>query len=377
MHRYAKPFHRCRSVAAASLALLMGLALIPATTRAEETTDTEAAKEPVIGAADGTVIQLTERPFRRSKDFFRKIRWGDKLLQYYKTTPISSQRRPRALLTTEERRAMTQLELDPMEQIDYDVKTKSATVYVPDGFDPESRKREYGILVYLPTEAKPTFPRAWAELMKEKKMIWAAPHDAGTGVPDIVRMALVRDVVATLQEHYKLDEKRTVLMGEDEAAQVALLTAFNFSDDMRGGGVIAVNQTLIVGWRHVAGHVEKTTDKKDRMGRATTESIPVYHELNAPYMEQEDLDRLKKRKVRIAFACTGGEGTKRIIQHWQDWGNFVGASRRAFWVPGKLGPEQLGVMIDYVLNDKTDRKAMRPPEGTFPKVTSEMKYPED
>ncbi len=327
---------------------------------------------------EGTELQLTTRAFRRPKDMFRQRNTRGKFMyRYYEAHKFSREAEARALLDREEQRR--QASIDPIEQVSYDVEKQSALLYLPEGFDPEDGVEEWGLFIHLQSADEPKLPQEWTSALAATKMIYVAPKNAGKEVPDVVRMSLIFDAIATVREAYPDLDDRQVLCGLGEAGIVALLTVSNFPDFFKKGGVIADN-ALIVGGRHIAGYVDKggkpyAFDEWNKAAGAEDGKSAVYKPLNAPYIDQAHWDKVRGRRVRYAFAITSGKGAKRIQEHWEDWENHARVEMHPFYIgSGRIPFDAMEVMIKYTIREKIPKGSFVPPEGKF--ELRSKRYPE-
>lgn len=222
--------------------------------------------------------QLGVRMFNKPKDYVKKALGGKKFQEYYTFTKSCRVRRD----TPSE---------PPEKAAKYDVRKKSALVYVPKAYD---AAKGWGIYIHLGEDQKGQLPAEWKPILDKYKLIYASPHDTPTVLSDIYRMAVLLDTLATLQKEYQIDENRVYIGGDGTGASVALIAAINYPTYF--DGVIAQAGSMLL--RKVVYQ-----ESMGAIGAVTRAELAWDNE--SPYLTSKYYPKIQKAGVRFVFYVAG------------------------------------------------------------------------
>jgi predicted esterase len=202
---------------------------------------------------------------------------------------------------------------DPDAPLEYDVAGETASVYVPDAYDGTTN---WGLLVHLDPGTGAAIPDDWKAVMAKHRLIYASPHGAEDGQPDMKRIGLALDTVATLRKEYVINTNRVVISGLSDGARIAFHTALVYPELFCG----AISHAAPF---HLNGHVQ--------------------------FMTMPEIAKVARRHAR--WAIVGGEedeGHKGLVasaEAWQD----TKFDFRFFDIPGMGRHRASGEALDTVL----------------------------
>jgi len=162
-------------------------------------------------------FQLTKRMFKSKKGYYRGA-LGDRLETFYKSCEKSGRRKERP-------------STDPVDLLDYKAEDQSAVVFIPSEFDGSAG---WGVYVHIGGDAKASLPPDWDKVLVERKLLFASPHKAADVMPDMYRVALALDTLASLQAEYKLDKNRVFVGGAGSGGACAIVAALAYPDIIKG-----------------------------------------------------------------------------------------------------------------------------------------------
>jgi len=231
-------------------------------------------------------FQLTRRMFNKEKDYF-KGELGARFLKFCQSTERSSNRKARP-------------SIDPVETIKYKAEEQSAHIFIPAAYDGSAG---WGLYLHIGNEAKASMPKGWDKVCAERKLLFASPHKAPDLMPDVYRVALALDTLATILAEQKIDKKRIYIGGTRTGAACAVIAALVYSELFRG--VFCQKYGFLL---------QRTPYGPTAMGRNTkasnTEEKMMQEyvwEPEAPYMQSADWKNLK---VRFFFYINGRQAMR-------------------------------------------------------------------
>ncbi len=143
-------------------------------------------------------------------------------------SPLSS---PRAL----ERRMGSRANRGARRKHDYDIRTESFEVYVPDSYDSNT---PFGLMVWISPSPSGGMPplQGIQEMMDKYKLIWVGANKSGNKEYTYVRrVPLALDGAYNMEELYNIDPNRVYVAGLSGGGRIASITAFHHSDVYSGG----------------------------------------------------------------------------------------------------------------------------------------------
>lgn len=312
--------------------------------KADSTTtdnDYEEKEEGAVSARLGEDVVLEDRFFRRPRDFFMRSAGGERFQQHYERFNHHQENVPTEAMSPAEAQAYQaqRLQVRPVyDLVGYEAGAQSVRVWIPEGFD-EEEIAEWGLFLYVSSDDAPDVPADLRDILTEHKMIFAAPNGAGKDKPDVLRIALILDTLNLMQTTYRrMHRRKTMVYGEGEAGQMALLAVMNFPDRFKNCAVVPVDTSLTMTLRYQAGSFE-------RVGRlGTTQTIPYYHPIAAPYLSPTEYRKM--RGVTVLSVLTSRSAINDHYARIMDWAELSGDRRfRPFWYPDGLTAEGMGVLL--------------------------------
>lgn len=114
---------------------------------------------------------------------------------------------------------------------DYDIRDFMFRVYVPEKDYRPSKK--FGVLVWLSSDARPTFSPEHQAVMDENSLIWISPQDA-LNRPVWHTYGLAIDAVHNLRKTYRIDPSRLYVGGLGDGGRLAVRIGIGLSDVFNG-----------------------------------------------------------------------------------------------------------------------------------------------
>lgn len=268
---------------------------------------TEAAPGPVP-APGPTVVEdypLRQRMFASARGYFEGSA-AENAKRYYANCQILNEHyRPAAY--------------DPEAPLEYAVDQQKASVFMPAGYDASTN---WGLLIFLDPGDRLAVPETWKPVLAKHRLLWACPAGAQDGQPDMRRVGLALDTLATLRTAQVFNTQRVYLAG------------------LSGGGRIAAQAALL--YPDVfAGVIVQAAPAKLR--------TPQDRDTTFPFLQDVDVQKVARRNLRWAF-FTGDKDPNYLpmLGHAQGWAHFK-FRFRIFDVPGQTADILTGEWLDQVV----------------------------
>lgn len=329
-----------------------------------EATDAEPVEEEKkpVPARLGEDVPLQERFFPRPRDFFLRSVAGERFQLHYERFDTHHEYVPTEPMDYAERRAYEEARTEKrpvFETVGYEPGAHSVRVWIPEGFD-EAEIGDWGLFLYVSSDDAPDVPARFRDILTEHKLIFASPNGAGQDKPDVLRISLLLDTLKLMQTTYpRMQRRKTLVYGEGEAGQMALLTVMNFPDRFRNCAVVPVDTSLTMTNRYQAGTIQRT-------GRTGVEqTVSYFHPINAPYFSPTEYRKMSG--VTFLYVLTNRRAIQQHYARIMDWVELSGERRfRPFWYPDGLTTEGMGVLLQaldgrrQVLDKDSIPEEMRP-----------------
>ena len=216
---------------------------------------------------------------------------------------------------------------EPRKVLGYDPAQEAAFLYVPESYDGSTN---WGVLIHVDPGDGSTIRDDWKPVMASHQLIFGCAWGAENGKPDLRRIGLALDTLATIRKEYPVNPRRVVISG------------------LSGGGLIAV-QTALLYPEFFAGaisHAAQAVIRPDANGGS-----------HFPYLGDSDLDKVAREPIRWAFITGENDKNYKTIlnqaQAWED-GKF---DARFFDVPGMGHEMASGERLDLILRWMEGREA--------------------
>lgn len=120
----------------------------------------------------------------------------------------------------------------PMPNRFYVLADESFDVYVPDDY---KRQTPYGLFVFINSSDKGGAPSGWLPALKQRRMIYVGPNNAGNDRDPVTRRAaLALDAVYNLSQQYWIDPARVYISGNSGGGRAASWVAITWPDVFAG-----------------------------------------------------------------------------------------------------------------------------------------------
>lgn len=279
-------------------------------------------------------FQLTHRMFKKENDYF-KGELGGRFLKFCQSTERSANRKARP-------------SADPLEVIKYKAEEQSAYVFIPSAYDGSAG---WGLYLHIGNNAVAAMPAGWDKVCADRKLLFASPHKAADLMPDIYRIALALDTLATLQAEQKIDKNRIYIGGSRTGAACAIIAALVYPDLFRG--VLCHKYGFLL---------QRTPYGPSALGRITGggresgEKIEQDYawDPEAPYVQPADYKKILK--TRFFFSISGRharleydlERMFRSIPWWDRLGVTYCVLDRADSLLPELSADDFSLAIDWL-----------------------------
>ncbi|MCX7935946.1 MAG: hypothetical protein N3A66_11890, partial [Planctomycetota bacterium] len=258
---------------------------------------------------------------------------GSRFLKFCQSTERSANRKARP-------------SSDPVEAIKYKAEEQAAYVFIPSAYDGSAG---WGLYIHIGNDAKATMPKGWDKVCAERKLIFASPHKAAELMPDIYRVALALDTLATLQAEMKIDKNRIYIGGSRTGAACAIIAVFVYPDLFRG--VLCQKYGFILQRTPYGPSALGRTAAVSREGGEMEQEYAWDPE--APYMQPADYKKVLK--TRFFFYINGRQTLRdyefermfRSIPWWDRLGVTYCVLDRADSVLPEASADDFALAIDW------------------------------
>lgn len=340
-----------------------------ASSRSEEGDSEGSGKADAVSGRLGKDVPLQDRFFRRPRDFFMRSVAGDRFQTHYERFDKHQENIPTEGMSPSDAHIFQTQRLRKRPVYDivgYSAEDASVRVWIPEGFD-EEEIGEWGLFLYVSSENEPDVPERLRGILTEHKLIFASPNGAGADKPDVLRISLVLDTLKLMQDSYRrMHRRKTVVYGEGEAGQIALLSVMNFPDRFANCAVIPVDTSLTMTLRYQAG----TTTRLTRTG--TEQAFPYYYPVSAPYLSPTEYRKMNR--VTFLYVLTNRKALNDHYPRIMDWVELTVDRRfRPFWYPGGLTSEGMGVLLQALEGRRQVLNQDSVPEDIRPELESDRR----
>lgn len=242
---------------------------------------------------------LTARMFEKTSDYFKGSTRRNMERWYTNRDRIDAELRNGAY--------------DPEQPLRYDLSAEGASVYIPPSYDATTN---WGLFVHVDPGDGSTIKDDWKEVMDQRRFLYACPWGAENGKPDMRRVGLALDTIATMRKDYVINPRRIVISGLSGGGYAAFQTALLYPEYFHG---------------------------------AISHAAQIYINGHYPYMAVAEFGNVARRPTR--WAIVSGEQDKNykeivtVSRRWRQM-NF---DFRFFDVPGMGHHVASGEWLDKIL----------------------------
>lgn len=277
----------------------------PAGPEPESTTEAAPGSVPAPGPTVVEEYPLRQRMFASARAYFEGSA-AENARRYYANCQILNENyRPAAY--------------DPEAPLEYAGDQQKASLFMPVGYDASTN---WGLLIFLDPGNRLTVPETWKPVLAKHRLLWACPAGAQDGQPDMRRVGLALDTLATLRADHVFNTHRVYLAGVSGGGRIAAQTALLYPDYFVGAIIQAARAKL---------------------------RTPQDRDTTFPFLQDVDVQKIARRDLRWAF-FTGDKDPNylSILGLAQGWANFK-FRFRIFDVPGQNADTMTGEWLDQVV----------------------------
>ena len=207
----------------------------------------------------------------------------------------------------------------PEAPLDYDLAVEKVYVYAPDSYDGTTN---WGIFVHIDPGDGSTIPEAWKPVMADRKLIFGCAWGCENGKPDMRRIGLALDTVASLSHEYVVNTNRVIVSGLSGGGLMATETGMMYPEVFCG--VIS----------HAAQCILPSRQSRGR---------------HFNWMQDGDFQRVAKASIRWAFPTgENDKNYKTILGNAQAWEDMK-FDYRIFDIPGMAHDIADGPWLDKII----------------------------
>ncbi|PTX91149.1 hypothetical protein [Opitutus sp. ER46] len=204
--------------------------------------------------------------------------------------------------------------VEPALALEYAPGTQAAFLYVPPAY---TGREAFGVCVDVRPVAAGGFPREYAAVCDERRLIWVSPYRAGNDAHSVRRCLLALDALTTVRQLYRIDERRIYAGGFSGGAMIAAELALLFPELFRGAVIRSRGVYLLP---------VRTADHR----RWASE---------LPFLAEPQLRLLAGSGLRIAFVSGTRDPNFVHVQRSVTQWNELGFATKGFEVP-ELGHDE-------------------------------------
>lgn len=118
------------------------------------------------------------------------------------------------------------------ECINYNPAEHTTLIYVPKDY---TESGGFGVYLHNSPGDRGISPSdEWKALMDKFKLIYISPHKASNNIPDMRRLVLAMDSLATVKKHYKIDDKRVYVGGLSGGGHIGMMCQMVYAELFNG-----------------------------------------------------------------------------------------------------------------------------------------------
>lgn len=207
----------------------------------------------------------------------------------------------------------------PEAPLDYDLAAEKVYVFVPDNYDGTTN---WGLFVHISPGDASTIPASWKAVMADRKLIYGCAWGCENGKPDLRRIGLALDTVASLSHDYVVNTNRVIVSGLSGGGLMAMESAMMYPE-VFCGAISHAAQCMLPSRQDPSRHFN--------------------------WMQDGDIQRVAKASIRWAFP-TGekDKNYKTILGNAQAWEDLK-FDYRIFDIPGMDHANADGPWLDTII----------------------------